>query len=160
MTLTGTFARSIDEKLRVAIPKRLREILGCPVGGNLFVTPGTDGSLAIYPEEAFARWGERLGSAPPTQKDVRAFTRLFYAQAQQVELDQQGRIRIPAELATLARLEREAVLLGVQDHMELWAADHWKQYLAEQQARYDEIAEAAFGASSHPGPEKRSPEIA
>lgn len=145
MLLTGTFARSIDDKLRVAIPKRIREILGCPTGGNLFVAPGTDGSLAIYAEESFLRWGERLSAAPPTQKDVRAFTRMFYAQAQQVELDQQGRIRIPAELAALARLGKEAVLLGVQDHLELWAADQWRQYLAQQQPRYDETAEAALG---------------
>jgi len=144
MLLTGTFARSIDEKLRVAIPKRLRETLGCPVGGNLYVAPGTDGSLAIYTEEAFAQWGARLNGAPPTQKDVRAFTRLFYAQAQRVELDRQGRIRLPAELVKLARLEKDAVLLGVQDHLELWAAGQWQRYLGEQQVRYDEIAEAAL----------------
>jgi len=153
MLLTGTFARSIDEKLRVAIPKRLRETLGCPMGGNLYVAPGTDGSLAIYTEEAFARWGERLKIAPPAQKDVRAFTRLFYAQAQQVEIDRQGRIRLPAELAALARLEKDAVLLGVQDHLELWAAEQWKRYLTEQQARYDEIAEAALGGAPRPGGE-------
>lgn len=147
MFLTGTFARSIDEKLRVAIPKRLRETLGCPIGGSLYVGPGTDGSLAIYTEEALARWGMRLELAPPTQRNVRAFTRLFYAQAQRVELDRQGRIRVPAELAALARLEKDAVLLGVQDHLELWAADQWRAYSAEMQARYDEIAEAAFGAS-------------
>lgn len=150
MLLTGTFARSIDQKLRVAIPKRLREILGCPIGGNLYVAPGTDGSLAIYTEEAFAAWGERLRTAPPTQKDVRAFTRLFYAQAQRVELDRQGRIRLPADLAALARLEKEAVLLGVQDHLELWAAEPWKRYLAEQQVRYDEIAEVALGGPARP----------
>ncbi len=147
MLLTGTFARAIDEKLRVAIPKRLREPLGCPIGGSLFVGPGTDGSLAIYTEEALECWGKRLELAPPTQRNVRAFMRLFYAQAQRVELDRQGRIRIPAELAALARLGKEAVLLGVQDHLELWAADRWRAYAAEMQTRYDEIAEAAFGAS-------------
>jgi len=153
MLLTGTFARSIDDKLRVAIPKRLRETLGCPIGANLYVAPGTDGSLAIYTEEAFAQWGERLKNAPPTQRDVRAFTRLFYAQAQRVELDHQGRIRLPADLARLARLEKDAVLLGVQDHLELWATEQWKRYLAEQQVRYDEIAEAALGGPSRPGAE-------
>jgi MraZ protein len=122
----------------------------------LFVAPGTDGSLAIYPEKAFVRWGERLKAAPPTQKDVRAFTRLFYAQAQQVELDRQGRIRIPAELAALARLGKEAVLLGVQDHLELWAAEQWQQYLTQQQSRFDEIAEVALGGSPPPPPKEES----
>jgi MraZ protein len=157
MLLTGTFARAIDEKLRVAIPKRLRGSLGCPIGGSLYVGPGTDGSLAIYTEETLERWGKRLELAPPTQRNVRAFMRLFYAQSQRVELDRQGRIRIPAELAEFARLGQEAMLLGVQDHLELWAADRWRAYSHEMQARYDEIAEAAFGASPQVEPERVTP---
>jgi len=156
MLLTGTFARAVDEKLRVAIPKPLRESLRCPIGGSLYVGPGTDGCLAIYTEEALERWGKRLELVPPTQKNVRAFTRLFYAQSQRVELDRQGRIRIPADLAALVCLGKDAVLLGVKDHLELWAADRWKGYSLEMQARYDEIAEAAFGAS----PSVKSQEIA
>lgn len=148
MLLTGTFNRSIDEKLRIAIPKRLRDDLGCPPGGWVYVTPGTDGSLGIYTEEAFGRLGERVATASPTQQQVRAFTRLFYAQAQRVELDRQGRIRIPPELAQLAQLGQEAVLLGVQDHLELWSAARWQAYLQEKQAHYDEIAEAALGGGS------------
>ena len=149
MFLTGTFSRSLDEKLRVAIPKRLRAELECPKGGGLYVAPGTDQSLALYTEEAFARLAEHLADASPTRQDVRAFTRLFYARAQRVELDSQGRVRIPRELADLARLEKEVVLLGVHDHLELWPAERWEAYLAEKQTHYDEIAEAAFGG---PGP--------
>ena len=148
MPLTGTFTRSIDQKLRVAIPKRLREALSCPIRGVLYVAPGTDGSLAIYTEGSFGRLAERLAQASPTQQNVRAFIRLFYARAQQVELDRQGRIRIPPDLAELAGLEREAVLLGVQDHLELWASERWGSYLGDKQAHYDEIAEAAFGDSA------------
>jgi len=144
MLLTGTFTRSLDEKLRVALPKRLREALGCPVGGTLYVAPGTDGSLAIYTEEAFARLGERVAAASPTQQQVRAFTRLFYARAQRVELDRQGRVRVPPELADLAQLSGEVVMLGVQDHLELWAATRWQAYLAEQHTHYDQLAEAAL----------------
>lgn len=147
MLLTGTFARAIDEKLRVAIPKRLREGLGCAQGGNLYVAPSTDQSLAVYTEESFAQFAERLTKASPTQQQVRAFTRLFYARAQRVELDAQGRIRVPSDLAQLANLEKEVVLLGVQDHLELWAAARWQEYIADKQNRFDEIAEAAFGQS-------------
>jgi MraZ protein len=143
MLLTGAFSRSIDDKLRVAIPKRLREALGDNELG-VYIAPGTDQSLALYTEEAFARLADRLAQASPTRQDVRTFNRLFYARAQRVELDSQGRVRIPPELAELARLDREVVLLGVQDHVELWAAERWKSYLAERQSHYDEIAEAAF----------------
>jgi MraZ protein len=115
VALTGTFPRSIDQKLRVAIPKRLREALHCPFRGVLYVAPGTDGSLVVYTEEAFERLAERLAQAPPTR-----------------------------HLVELAQLRKEVVLLGVQDHLEVWGAERWEAYLAERQARYDEIAESAF----------------
>ncbi len=144
MLLTGTFGRSIDEKLRVAIPKRLRAAMGRPEKGVLYIAPGTDESLAVYTEEIFSKLADRWSGAPPTREDVRAFTRLFYARAQRVELDGQGRVRIPPELAKLAKLDKEVVLLGVQDHLEIWAAEHWRAYLAEKQPHYDQIAETAF----------------
>ena len=70
---------------------------------------------------------------------------MLYGQAQQVELDRQGRIRIEPELARNAGIRREVVLVGVEDHLELWDQTAWDAYLAEQQPRYDAIAEAAFG---------------
>lgn len=149
MLLTGFFNRSLDEKSRVAVPKRFREAMQCAEDAAVYVAPGTDGSLAIYTEEAFGRWAERLSQASPTRQDVRAFARLFYGQAQRIELDVQGRVRIPPELACLAHLEKEVVLVGIQDHLELWSAERWKSYLAEKQSQYDQIAEAAFN-----GPEK------
>lgn len=154
MLLTGTFTRSIDEKLRLAIPKRLREAMG---GGHqeecLYVAPGSDRTLAIYTEEAFQQLAERLAQASPTQHQVRDFTRLLYARAQRVELDAQGRIRVPPDLAELASLGKEAVLIGVRDHLELWNRQQWEAYLVERQGRFDEIAEAAFESSPHAAPE-------
>jgi MraZ protein len=144
MLLTGAFNRSLDDKLRVAIPKRLRDVLESGSQRGIYVAPGTDKSLAIYTEEAFARLAERLAQASPTRQDVRTYNRLFYARAQGLELDSQGRVRIPPDLAELAQLGKEVVLLGVQDHVEIWAAARWQAYLAEQQGHYDEIAEAAF----------------
>jgi MraZ protein len=142
--LTGTYTRAIDDKLRLAIPKRIRDSLGCAAGGVLALAPGTDGSLSIFTQEAFEKLSQRLAQVPPNRQDVRAFTRLFYARTQQVEVDRQGRIRIPPELAQLVGLDKNAVLIGAQDHLELWSAERWKSYLAEKEPHYDEIAETAF----------------
>ena len=144
MLLTGTFQRTVDEKQRVAIPKRLRTALGLPHCSSLFIAPGTDGSLALYTEEAFNRLAQRLADASPTGPNVRAFSRLFYAQAQRVDVDSQGRIRIPQELAELAGVMKDVMLLGVRDHVELWDLRRWQSYCKDKQAHYDEIAEKAF----------------
>ena len=148
MLFTGTFKRSVDENQRVAIPKRLRNLFDSETKSHLIVAPGTDGSLALYTETGFSDLASRLGSASPTKQDVRAFSRVFYAQAERVELDGQGRVRLPAELLHLAGLKNEAILVGVGNHLELWEPTRWEAYLAEKQDRYDEIAERAFGSAT------------
>ncbi len=144
MLLTGTFYRAVDEKQRIAIPKTLREALGSAAKGVLYVAPGTDGSLALFTEESLANLANRLAQASPNAQDVRAFSRLFYARVQAVELDGQGRVRVPPELVELAGLSKEVVLVGVQDHLELWDRQRWNQYVQARQNEFDQIAEAAF----------------
>lgn len=143
MLLTGTYERSLDEKLRLALPKRFRELLGSD-NQPFFLTPGTDGSLALYDGAAFARMAERLAVQSPTAQDVRAFGRLLYAQSRSVELDGQGRLRVSPELVEHADLGRECVLVGVGDHVELWNKGRWEAYLARLQPRYDQLAESAL----------------
>jgi MraZ protein len=153
MLLTGTYNRVLDEKQRIAIPTHLRDALPCPPGSGLYVTPGTDGSLTLYTEAVFELLGQRLAQSPPTRQDVRAFSRMFYGQAHHVELDRHGRMRIPQDLAALAKLQKDVVLVGVQDHLEIWASEVWQSYLADKQAHFDEIAESAMSgdtAQTHP----------
>jgi len=69
MLLTGTYERALDEKLRLALPKRFRELLGSD-GQTLFLTPGTDGSLALFDGPAFARMADKLAAQSPTAHDV------------------------------------------------------------------------------------------
>ena len=144
MLLTGTFRRSLDAKQRIAVPKRLRTSFQTTENAALFIAPGTDGSLALYTEEAFSRLGSKLAAASPNGQDVRAFSRLFYSQEQRVELDGQGRFRIPEELCELAGLDKEVVLVGVGDRLEIWAPEQWGRYLGNKRKEYDTIAERAF----------------
>jgi MraZ protein len=161
MLLTGFYHRSVDDKLRVAIPRELRNSLCGDDDLVLYVTPGWDGSLGLFTEEVLNRLARRLNKASPTAVGVRSFTRLFYAQAQRVEADGQGRIRLPNNLATAAGITREAVILGVRDHLEIWDKTRWEEFLNQCQPRYDELAEQAFnpGATRAKGgnPDATSP---
>ena len=145
MFLTGTYPRSLDEKQRFTLPKTLRDVLEKSGGLVLYMAPGTDGSLVVYTEESFGQLGQQLAQGPPTAQGTRAFSRLFYAQAQRVEPDRQGRVRIPSELCTLALSSRDITLIGVRDHLEIWDPLRWQAYLGEKQPVYDQIAESAFG---------------
>ena len=142
--LTGSYRRTLDDKSRLAIPKQLRDALGLTEPAVLYLAPGTDGSLAIYTKEVLEQLGQLLAAASPVAQEHRSFSRLFYAQAQMAEIDRQGRLRIPPELSQLAKITSEVVLLGVRDHLELWDAQTWEEYLALNQPSYDRLAESAL----------------
>lgn len=142
MLLTGTHPRTLDDKKRLALPKRLRELLGEPT--TLFVTPGPDQTLWLYTKIELERLAEKLDQAPATDAEARVFRRLYFAQTESVDVDKAGRILVPERLMQFAGLEHEVVLLGVRDHLELWEAGRWHQYVAENASRFDAVAENAF----------------
>lgn len=144
MTLTGTYTRTLDDKNRLAVPKRLREQLGDEDLKSLFVTPETNHSLGLYSPEAFERFARRLEEHASNSADYRNYLRLFYARAEEVELDSQGRIRIPDRLVDFGRLRHDLVLLGVQDHAEIWDQELWNGFLDQHGPNFDEMATRAF----------------
>ena len=104
--------------------------------------------MSLYTEESFARLAEQLDQASPAGKDVRAFSRLFFARAESVDLDRQGRVRIPAELAAHASIAQgEAMMIGVRDRLEIWNTEKWNQYMEVNQSEYDALAEKALERS-------------
>jgi MraZ protein len=142
MLLTGTHPRTLDDKKRLALPRRVREQLGEPK--QLFVTPGPDQCLWLFTQDALERLAEKLDVAPATDAEARVFRRLYFAQTEPLDVDKSGRVLIPDRLVQFAGLEREVVLIGVRDHLELWEAARWQQYLAENAGRFDAVAEQAF----------------
>lgn len=143
MPLTGTYSRALDDKRRVAVPKRLRDDFGEKELRGLYVAPGTDRSLVLYSPEGFHRLAERLEGRSANRTEVRNYLRLFYSQAERLDLDNQGRIRIPDRLAEFAGLQREVMLLGVHDHAEIWDRDLWEQFLARNGPAFDQMAAQA-----------------
>lgn len=144
MALTGTFERVIDDKLRLAVPKPLKEAFGVNGADELFLAPGNEGCLSIYSTEGFEKYAHRLTNVSPGRANVRNFLRLFYARAERVVLDKQSRIRIPERLMKHASLQQEAVILGVNDHAEIWDKTTWEQFLAENSEQYDDLTTEAL----------------
>ena len=72
---------------------------------------------------------EKLKELPLTKKDARAFTRFFFSGATEVEIDKQGRINIPNNLRSYAKMEKECIVLGVSNRLEIWAKDAWDNLL-------------------------------
>ena len=116
--MTGTYEHSIDAKGRLFIPAKLREELGV----TFYLAMGVDECLAIYPQETWNRFTEIFASLPMSQS---AAMRPLFANASKCELDSQGRIVIPQKLRKYAGLEKDAVIIGVNDRAEIWSAETW-----------------------------------
>jgi MraZ protein len=142
MLLTGTHTRTLDDKKRLGLPKRVREQLEDPT--TLFVSPGPDGCLWLYTKDGLEQLSAKLDQSPATGSEARVYRRLYFAQTEEVDVDRSGRILIPDRLVQFAGLAHEVVLIGVRDHLELWDAARWQRYLTENAPRFDAVAEGAF----------------
>ncbi len=116
--------------------------------GSLFIAPGQDRSLALYPLGVLEKMGRLLEESSAKKPEPRAFWRMFYARVQAVELDSQGRLRVPTEMGEYAELKNEVVLIGVRDHIEMWSEVRWRSYLEQWTADFDRISESAFSQTS------------
>jgi MraZ protein len=142
MLFTGTYRRALDDKLRLALPKPLREQL--VPGEPLYLTPGLDSCLAIYAPLAFATLADRLEVSSPAAREVRDYSRLFFSQAASVTPDAQWRFRVTPELTQWAGLAGEVTVVGVRDHIEVWGVEKWEQYIAQRDGQYEQLAELAL----------------
>jgi MraZ protein len=133
----GEFHHSIDTKGRVIVPSKFREELG----ETFVVTRGLDQCIFIYPMNEWNILEQKLKALSLTKKDARAFTRFFFSGATECEVDKQGRINIATPLINYASLEKECVVIGVSNRIEIWSKSIWEHYLTQQENSFAEIAE-------------------
>ena len=119
----GEYNHTIDAKGRLIIPSRFRELLG----EEFILTKGLDGCLSIYPMDEWTAFEEKLRALPLQDKGTRAFTRFFVAGATYCELDKQGRILVPQTLREFAGLEKDVVLTGNLNRIEIWSKEKWSE---------------------------------
>ena len=142
MLLTGTHDRTLDDKKRLALPRRVREQLGDIK--RLFVSQGLDQCLWLFGPSDLDRLAEKIDQSPAAHGKVRVFSRLFFSSMEAVEVDRNGRILLPDRLVAFAGLQHDVVLIGVRDHLELWDAARWNSYRDQNAASFDAVAEEAF----------------
>ncbi|TSB46318.1 division/cell wall cluster transcriptional repressor MraZ [Alkalicoccobacillus porphyridii] len=133
----GEYRHNVDEKGRMIIPAKFREGLG----QSFVVTRGLDKCLFVYPYEEWTKLEEQLKTLPFTKKDARAFTRFFFSGASECELDKQGRVNLASPLRQYAQIEKECVVIGVSNRVEVWSQSMWEEYVGESEESLAEISE-------------------
>ncbi len=136
--LLGEYEHTIDDKNRLTLPARFRRAFA----DGIVVTRGLDECLYAYPPSAWRQLVEqRLAPLNPFSKQGRRMQRFFYAAAVEAELDKQGRVTIPPTLLQRAKLRRDVVVAGVNDHLEIWDRAAWQRELSEVEGSAEDVAE-------------------
>jgi len=140
----GTHTPRLDDKGRIVLPAKFRDAL---VEG-LVVTRGQDRCLYVWPQADFEQMTARLSQTTGRGRNDRGYVRLLYSGASDEQADKQGRITIPPTLREYARLERECVVIGAMDKIEIWDAAAWAQYMADHEDAFSDPDEEVAATES------------
>ncbi|NLB49271.1 MAG: division/cell wall cluster transcriptional repressor MraZ [Erysipelotrichia bacterium] len=133
----GTYFHTLDNKGRIVIPSKLR----AEAGRLVYILKGFDGALSIYKENEFDDLVKEIESLPFNKKNSRDYLRIQLASACQLEVDQQGRVQLPAHLLAKYGISKEVIIIGVGDHMEVWDKTTYEQYEKKVEQDFEKIAE-------------------
>lgn len=134
----GTHTPRLDDKGRLALPARFRPDLE----GGLVITKGQERCLFVFPVAEFTRLTQGM-SGSVTDKKLRSYSRVFFASASHEVPDGQGRITIPQALRAYAGLEKDCVVIGANNRVEVWDAVNWQSYLDENEQDFADAEEEA-----------------
>ncbi len=132
----GEYSHSIDEKGRLIIPSKFRDELG----ETFVLTRGLDGCLCVYPQVEWDKLEAKLRALPLTNKNARTITRFLVSGAATCGLDKQGRIMVPGALREYAGLEKDVVLTGNLERIEIWDKAKWAE-----NSSYDDMDSIELG---------------
>lgn len=156
----GEFTVSFDDKGRMTLPRRIRglsEGLGHVIW---YLARGFDGSINLYNQDEWRKIEAQMATLNSMNGQALAFKRFFMASVADAKLDDMGRMNIPQHLRDMAGLGKEAILIGVGDHLELWNAEAWRAYQRQQEAVFTEMAGRLFaptaGATQTEGAERHA----
>lgn len=132
----GEYSHTVDAKGRLIIPMKFREQLG----EECIVTRGLDGCLFIFESGEWEAYEEKLRKLPMTNKNARSFVRFLSGGATPCEFDKQGRILLPATLRKFAGIEKDVILAGLPNRIEVWSEQKWNENNNYEEIDMDEIA--------------------
>lgn len=130
--LLGEHRYQMDPKGRISLPVKFRDAFKAGV----HLTLGQEGCLYAFPPEEWTREKERVEERALANQSNRGYTRMFFGNAEHVDLDAQGRLVIPRRLREKVGLDRDVSVIGVSDRLEIWSTGEWDRYSEEQEASY------------------------
>lgn len=149
----GDSRHTVDNKKRVFLPKRFQQGLPLDEEGSraAVLTRGLDNCLNLFPESGLDRALARMNTEAFAPAEARRLQRAFFSYSTRVTLDASGRLLIPDKLRHIAGIEKEVVMVGVMDRVEIWDASRWDAYDATSADAFDELEDLLTGVDRRNG---------
>ena len=141
----GEFDSSLDNKGRVILPARLRECVTEDLGQGFYCTISPDGCIELCMPSVWDRRVAALRTAPFAPAKARRFQRTMSSQTERNSMDKQGRLHLSPKLLQRAAIQKQVVIVGNFDVIEIWGAERWQEENAEALTEYKNDAEQLFG---------------
>ncbi|MFQ6617032.1 MAG: division/cell wall cluster transcriptional repressor MraZ [Fidelibacterota bacterium] len=119
-TFTGEYMYTLDTKGRVSIPAKFRTALSPENDGTFVISRGLDTCILAYPMVEWQKVEQGLRGLSSASRVYRSFIRATVRYATPVQLDKQGRIQVTPSLREFARLEKDVLIIGVVNKIEMW----------------------------------------
>ena len=142
----GKYYNSIDSKSRVIVPAKFR----LELGGRCIVAKALDKCLTVYPFEQWEKFvNEKLELLPDSNPQARRLKRPFLSSAAECDVDKQGRMKIPQDLAEYAGIDKDLVTIGSNRTIEIWSKENWHEELDEDTGELMNASEIAEGMEQY-----------
>ncbi len=143
----GESVHHLDEKNRLAVPRRLQAGLERDEEGRTcaVLTRGFEGCLFLFADSTYARLIARMKTHAFDGTRERKMQRLFFASSLRCTLDGAGRLLIPEKLKAVVGIEKEVVLVGLVDRLEIWPKRAWEAFERESAGDFDQLDRALYG---------------
>ena len=137
----GEYEHSLDNKDRVIIPAKFREVFKEHYVEKFFITRGLDRCLFLFTEEDWRVQENKFKALSFTKGEARTFNRLFFSGASEAACDKQGRILIPQYLKNYAEITESVMIVGVSNRVEIWDKKRWQSYSKQNIESFEALAE-------------------
>lgn len=141
----GEYTHTVDRKGRLILPARFRDLCKEKSIERFFITRGLDKCIFMFAEEEWRTQEEKFKNLSFTKQESRSFNRLFFSGAMEVLPDRQGRFLIPPYLKSYAGIDKDTVIIGVANRIEIWDSQTWQDFYKTSNQSFERIAENMLG---------------
>ncbi|NUM56086.1 MAG: hypothetical protein HUU46_20795 [Candidatus Hydrogenedentes bacterium] len=142
----GLWDVKLDEKCRIVMPSRIRETARAMGHDTWYMAPGDNHSILLFDRDGWVALRQNAGRTGDDHAQALAFRRMFFSLAEDARPDPQGRMPLPQHLREHAGIQKDAVVIGVDDHLEVWDKAAWAEFKRRNTSLYEELAPPLFAS--------------